>query len=114
IRRYRIASALIALEIALACAVFSNAIFLVSERVHRITLPSGASEEQLVQVQVAAGVNSDPGSAQAATLGDVAVLASLAGVASATVTNQVPFSGAEWSTGIMLRPDQKQPTLGAS
>lgn len=114
IRRYRIASALIAIEIALACAVFSNVIFLVSERVHRITLPSGTSEDQLVQVQVAAGINSDPGSAQAATLGDVAVLASLAGVTSATVTNQVPFSGAEWKTGIMLRPDQKQPTLDAS
>jgi putative ABC transport system permease protein len=114
IRRYRIASALIAVEVALACAVFCNAIFLISERVNRITLPSGTSEDQLVQVQVAAGVNSDPGSAQAATLGDVTALSSLPGVASATVTNQVPFSGAEWTTPIMLRADQKQSTLDAS
>ncbi len=114
IRRYRLASALIAIEVALACAVFSNVIFLVSERVHRITLPSGMAEDQLVQVQVVAGVNSDPGSAQAATLGDVAVLSSLAGVTAATVTNQMPFAGAEWKTAITLRPDQKQPTLEAS
>jgi putative ABC transport system permease protein len=114
IRRYRIASALIAIEVALACAVFSNVTFLISERVHRITLPSGTSEDQLVQVQVAAGVNSDRGSAQAATLSDVTTLSSLPGVASATITNQVPFSEGEWKTGIMLRPDQKDPTLGAS
>jgi putative ABC transport system permease protein len=114
IRRYRIASALIAFEVALACAVFCNVIFLVVERVERITLPSGTAEGELVQVQVAAGINSEVSSAQAATLGDVAVLSSVAGVASATVTNQVPFAGAEWTTGIMLSPDQRQPTLGAS
>ncbi|HEX8115462.1 MAG TPA: FtsX-like permease family protein [Kofleriaceae bacterium] len=114
LRRYRIASALIAIEVVLACAIFSNVIFLVSERVHRITLPSGMSEDQLVQLEVAANINSDPDSAQAATLGDVAALSSLPGVASATVTNQVPFSGGEWNTGIMLHPDQKQPTVMAS
>lgn len=114
IRRYRIASALIAIEVALACAVFSNAIFLVSERVHRITLPSGASEDELVQMQVAAGPSSDPGSTQAATLSDMAVLSSLPGVASATITNQVLFSNVEWTAGIRLQPDQKEATVKAS
>src|SRR5262249_7088684 len=54
------------------------------------------------------------GSAPAATVGDVAALSSLPGVTSATVTNQVPFSGREWNTPVMLHPDQKQPSLGAS
>jgi putative ABC transport system permease protein len=114
LRRYRLASALIAIEVALACAVFSNAIFLISERVHRITLPSGMSEDQLVLLQVAADINSDPGSAPAATLADVTALSSLPGVAAATVTNQFPFAGGEWSTGIMLRPEQEESSLEAS
>jgi putative ABC transport system permease protein len=114
IRRYRIASALIAIEVALACAVFCNVIFLVSERIHRITLPSGTAEDQLVAIEVTTGGNSDQGGAQAATISDVTVLSGVAGVASATVVNQVPFSGAEWSMGIMLRPDQKQASVLAS
>jgi putative ABC transport system permease protein len=113
-RRYRIASVLIALEVALACAVFCNVIFLVAARVHRITLPSGFIEDQLVELQVAAGPSADPGGAQAATLADLAAVSGIPGVDSATVLNQIPFRGAEWSTGVMLQPDQKQPTIEAS
>ena len=57
---------------------------------------------------------SDPASAEADTQSDIAALRGLAGVSAATVVNQVPFGGGEWSTSVTLKATQKEPLLTAS
>ena len=50
LRKHRIPALLIVLEIALACAVLCNAVFMISQRVNDIRLPSAIDEQGLVAV----------------------------------------------------------------
>jgi putative ABC transport system permease protein len=52
LRRHKTAAALIVLEVALTCAIVCNALFLVSQRVERISQTSGMAENELVFVRV--------------------------------------------------------------
>ena len=51
-RRHKTAAALIVLEVALTCAIVCNALFLVTQRVERISQTSGLAENELVFVRV--------------------------------------------------------------
>ena len=59
LRRHKITALLIVLEIALTCAIVCNAVFLISQRLHRMDMPSGVALHELVQVQVSTIGNSD-------------------------------------------------------
>jgi putative ABC transport system permease protein len=112
LRRHKTAAALIALEIALTCAIVSNAVFLIGTRLDRVSRPSGVAEAELIQVQlvgVEKGVN-----AQALTRQDLAALRGVSGVRSVATTNQIPFGRSSWNSGVNLQPDQQNPTLIAS
>jgi hypothetical protein len=52
LRRHKTAAALIVLEVALTCAIVCNALFLVTQRVERISQTSGLAENELVFVRV--------------------------------------------------------------
>ena len=52
LRRHKTAAALIVLEIALTCAIVSNAVFLISDRLERMSSPSGLAEDELVDIMV--------------------------------------------------------------
>lgn len=98
LRRHRTAAALIVLEIALTCAIVSNAIFLIRERLARMDRSSGIVEGELVRVQLAGiGQKSD---AYALTAQDLAALAAIPGVKSAAMVNMIPFGGSSWNTSI--------------
>lgn len=98
LRRHRTAAALIVLEIALTCAIVSNAIFLIRERLARMDRPSGIVEGELVRVQLAGiGQKSD---AYALTEQDLAALAAIPGVKSAAMVNMIPFGDSSWNTSI--------------
>jgi putative ABC transport system permease protein len=98
LRRHRTAAALIILEIALTCAIVSNAVFLIRERMKRMDRPSGVAETELVRVQVAGiGQKSD---AAALTAQDLVTLRAIPGVKSVALTNMVPFGGSSWNTDI--------------
>ena len=47
LRRHKITATLIVLEIALTCAIICNAVFLISQRLQRMDLPSGVAEHEL-------------------------------------------------------------------
>lgn len=114
LRRHKLTTAFIVFEIALSCAIFSNAVFLIQQRTQRLNLDSGVAESELIDLYVSGTQNSDPASAEADTQSDIAALRGLSGVSLATVVNQVPFGGGEWNTGIMLEATQKEPLLNAS
>lgn len=113
LRRHKFTAWLLVLEIALTCAIVCNAVFLISQRLHRMDLPSGIAERELVQIQLGhIGKNPD---AKAQTETDLAALRQIAGVKQAGLTEELPFSfGGSSNSGLMLEPRQQQPTVTVS
>ncbi len=103
--RHKTAAALIVIEVAISCAILCNALFIVSQRIERTSQPSGVAEQHLVDIRVA-GIG-DVSQAAARTREDLETLRRIPGVASATVTNQVPFQSGSWNTSISTEPDFK-------
>jgi putative ABC transport system permease protein len=112
LRRHKITAFLLVVEIALTCAIVCNAVFLISQRLERMKMPSGVAEHQLVMVQV---TNTAPvQDAIARTAADLAALRRIPGVRQATLASQVPFTNSSSNTSIKLDPKQKLPTLNAT
>ncbi|MET0281151.1 MAG: FtsX-like permease family protein [Steroidobacteraceae bacterium] len=110
--RHKTAAALIVLEIALACAIICNALFLIGDRVGQISEVSGVADTELVRVQITSiGNDENP---DASTRADLAALRAIPGVKAATVMNQVPFGGSSWNSGVKLQQDQQRSTLNAT
>ena len=112
LRRHKTAAALIVLEIALACAIVCNALFLIGNRIETLQRPSGVAESELVTISLG-GIGQQVNAA-ARTREDLAALRAVPGVSAATVLNQVPFVSYSWNTGLALTPDQERSTLNAA
>ena len=112
LRRHKTAAALIVLEVALTCAIVCNALFLVSQRVEKISMPSGIAENELVMVRVS-GIGKQT-NGMARTREDLASLRAIPGVTSATIINQLPFRSSSSSSSIQRQQDQERPTTDAS
>ncbi len=111
LRRHKLTAGLLILEIALTCAIVSNAVFLISQRLQRMDMPSGVAEHELLQIQVADVVPSTSPYARMAE--DLAALRQVPGVIAAASSNQVPFGGSSSNSNIRLDPAQPQRTLSA-
>lgn len=112
LRRHKTAAALIVLEIALTCAIVCNALFLVSQRIDKISLPSGIAENELVMVRVS-GIGKQT-NAMARTREDLAALRALPGAKAVTVINQLPFRNSSSNSSISRKQDQERPTTSVS
>ena len=112
LRRHKTAAALIVLEIALTCAIVCNALFLVSQRVDKISQASGVAENELVVVR-ASGIGTQT-NAMARTREDVAALRAVPGVTSAAKVNQLPFRPSSSNTSISRERDQERPTTSVA
>lgn len=110
--RHKTAAALIVLEIAIACAIICNALFLIGDRVAQISEVSGVADDELVRVQITTvGTDENP---DASTRTDLASLRALPGVKSVTVMNQVPFGRSSWNSSLSLTKEQQRPNLNAT
>lgn len=105
LKRQKTAAALIALEIALCCAIVCNALFLIIERLEHSRIDSGVAEAELIRIRTA-GLGGDE-DAVARARADTATLAALPGVTAVTLTNQVPFGNSSWNTGLRLGKDDR-------
>jgi len=105
LKRQKTAAALIAIEIALCCAIVCNALFLIIHRVERSNSVSGAADSELIRIRTA-GLGDEAG-ADARAREDIAALASLPGVRAASLTNQVPFGTSSWNSGLRLSKDDR-------
>ncbi|RUL71426.1 ABC transporter permease [Dyella choica] len=99
LRRHRLATLLIALEIALACAVLCNACFLIINRVQRMKMISGVDESSLAFVQLTGFETKGAKDLNARMLNG---FGGIAGVLSAHVINTVPFGQQAGTFGISL------------
>ncbi|MFP5307417.1 MAG: ABC transporter permease, partial [Gammaproteobacteria bacterium] len=106
LKRQRTAAALIAIEIALCCAIVCNALFLITQRLEASRIDSGMAEHELIRVATAGlGGNDDPGQRMQE---DLRALEALPGVRQAAVVNQVPFWRSAWNTSVRLARDDTQ------
>jgi len=113
LKRHKIASGLIILQIALTCAIVCNALFLISERIATINAPTYMPDDELVVVGVSGMKRVENPEPQTAS--DLAALRAIPGVKSVTIANQMPFGENSNNTGVRLTADQNSPgAVGAA
>lgn len=104
LRRHKTAATLIVLEIALSCAILSNAVFLIHTRLQLMDRPTGLAEPELVRIELA---DPDAGdSATAQTREELVALRELPGVRNAAAVNVLPLSGRGRSLDVRRTPDE--------
>ena len=101
-RKHRIPVVLIVLEIALACAVLCNAIFMISQRVADIHLPNAIDEQGITVTTV---IGTDPKRASSDIPRNLAALRGIAGVQAVAVTNTMPLTHDNWGWSFGTKPD---------
>lgn len=112
LRRHKLTSWLLILEIALTCAIVCNAVFLIGQRLQHMDMPSGIAEHELLQIQL--GYIGKPPDAKAQTQTDIAALQRIPGVRQVALDRYLPFSlDGSSNTGIDLNPHQQVNTLDA-
>ncbi len=99
LRKHRLATVLIALEIALACAVLCNACFMIANRLQLMKVHSGVDERALAVLTLSGFDPAQPGDLNARV---VAGLRAIPGMQSVSVVNTVPFGQANGNAGVML------------
>jgi len=97
LRKHRLATLLIALEIALACAVLCNACFMIASRLSMMHVDSGVDEGALATVQL---TGYEPAKAADVDARAVAALRAVPGVQSVTLLNSIPFGMRRGTAGI--------------
>jgi len=112
LKRHKIAAGLIVLQIALTCAIVSNALFLISQRVSSINAPTGLAEQELLVLQVSSLVRVENPEVQ--TRVDMQALRGLAGVKSAALVNQIPFGDNTITSGLRLTPQNTGRAVGVA
>ena len=113
LKRHKIASGLIILQIALTCAIVCNALFLISERINTINASTYMPDDELVVVGVAGMKRVENPEPQTAS--DLAALRAIPGVKSVTLANQMPFGENSNNTGVRLTGDPNTPgAIGAA
>lgn len=105
LRKHRLATVLIVMEIALACAVLCNACFMIAHRLQLMRVDSGVDESALAVLQVSGFDAGKPGDLNARM---VAGLRGIAGMQSVSVVNTVPFGVSASNTGVTLDSAGKQ------
>jgi putative ABC transport system permease protein len=113
LKRHKAGTVLIALQIALTLAIVCNALFIIHERVSRLSRPSGVAESGLFVIENAWADKSASGH-DAQIRADLLALRQLGSVQDAASTNSFPLRGGGWDNFIRLRADQVQPTTDAS
>ncbi|HEV7122310.1 MAG TPA: ABC transporter permease, partial [Rhodanobacter sp.] len=101
LRKHRIPAALIVLEIALACAVLCNAVFMIGQRVSEIHIQNAIDESGIVDIGVQ-GIN--PDNANADIPAYLAALREIPGVTAVTEINMMPLGNSSWNTNVATSP----------
>jgi len=106
LRRHKAGTILIALQIALTLAIVCNALFIIEQRITRMSRPTGLIESDLLTVQSNwVGVDADTTTPLARA--DLLALRQLPGVQDATLTNSYPIRGGAWTTDVRIDPNAK-------
>lgn len=114
LRRHKIAAGLIVLEVALSCAIVTNALHLIQTRVQALGTDSGLVESELAVLNLRASRPQSPESTATIVAEDVARLRALPGIKAATVVNQIVYGNNSNNSGVALEPDGKGLRIAAA
>ena len=103
LRKHKIPAALIVLEIALACAVLCNAVFMIGQRIGEINLPNGIDEQGVSDIRV---IGTDPKLATDDIPRNLAALRQIPGVTAAAVINTLPLTNNGWNSNVGIKPEE--------
>ncbi len=107
LKRHKAGTILIAMQIALTLAIVCNALFIIHQRIERISRPTGMIESDLLAIQ-GRFVGVEEGKTATLRKADVQTLRELAGVQDAIAINSFPLRGGGWSTGVRTNPEAKK------
>lgn len=113
LRRHKAGVVLIALQIALTLAIVCNAVFIIGQRVSRVSRPTGLVEKNLFLVSqqwVAAPSGDDPASGEkldSLLQTDLAALRAMPDVASVAPINSLPLLNSSRVGSVALTPDSR-------
>jgi putative ABC transport system permease protein len=99
LRKHRLATLLIALEIALACAVLCNACFMIANRMSAMHVESGVDENSLGTIQLN---GYEPDQAVDLNARVLTGLRGIGGVQSVSLLNSIPFGERRGTAGLSL------------
>ncbi|HJR14162.1 MAG TPA: FtsX-like permease family protein [Rhodanobacteraceae bacterium] len=103
LRKHKIPAALIVLEIALACAVLCNAVFMIGQRIGEINLPNAIDEHGISDIRV---LGTDPKLASDDVPRNLAALRQIPGVTGAAVINTMPLTNNGWNFNVATKPQE--------
>ncbi|GLQ95762.1 ABC transporter permease [Dyella mobilis] len=106
LRQHKAGTALIVLQIALTLAITCNALFVIHQRVARLSRPSGVDEDNVMVIQNQWVGDADAKQRSAMIAADLETLRRVAGVVDAFSTNALPLSSGGWSKGVRYTMDQ--------
>ena len=110
LRKHRIPALLIVLEIALACAVLCNAVFMIGGQVQQIRLPNAIDEQGLSVVTLN---GADPDRATSEIPRNLDALRRIPGVQAVGVFNTAPLTRNGWNSNFVTRADVKVTEKGS-
>jgi putative ABC transport system permease protein len=105
--RNRTGALLVAFQIAIGLAVLVNAVYVVKQRVEKITRPNGMDTANMVWV-ASAGFAQDY-DYDAAWREDLATIRAIPGVKAASIFSNIPLSGGGSSSGFQAKPGEVTP-----
>ncbi|NII12030.1 FtsX-like permease family protein [Oleiagrimonas sp. C23AA] len=109
LKHHKTTVALVILEIALACAIVTNAVFVIGHTLSTMRYDTGLDNRSLVVVTAS---DLDIGTSHRGTqASDLAALRGIAGVTSASVVNTLPLSNGFWATSLWRAPGDKSSTV---
>jgi putative ABC transport system permease protein len=106
LKRHKAGTVLIVLQIALTLAIVCNALFIIQQRIARMSRPTGMTESNLLTIENH-WVGVDTGTVPSLTKADLLALRQLPGVEDATQTNAYPLVQNGWVEGIRINPNVK-------
>lgn len=103
---------LIALQIALTLAVIANAVFVIQQRIAKVSRPTGLDVDNIVTVfSLGFGDDFD---VQDTVRRDLEALQAIDGVRAATFMQATPLSGSGWGTTLAASAEKDAPTVSLS
>jgi len=114
LRRHKAGTVLIALQIALTLAIVCNALFIIHQRLAKLSQASGVDEANVFVInnQWAGGMSSQQIDAQVRA--DLVALRQLPSVRDATPANGYPLQGSGWDNYVTMTPEQIKPTTDSA
>jgi putative ABC transport system permease protein len=107
-RRNKVGAILIGVQMAITLAILCNALFIIEQRITLSKRPTGTDESNIFVInnQWVGSPTDLPAKLQA----DLAALRATPGVVDAVASNSYPLNNGGSTDGVLLAPDQKEPT----